>query len=69
VVLTGETTTSSEVDELLVKRLNYIDDKTWWACLAAELELKSIELELHRQAKVGTAVRVYGPTHPSCNRP
>lgn len=62
--LTGETTTSSDVDELLMKRLNYIDDKTWCARLAAELELNRIELELHRQAKVGTAVSVYGPTNP-----
>jgi hypothetical protein len=62
--LTDETTTSSKVHELLLKRLNYIDDRTWCARLAAELELKSIEIDLHRQAKVTSAISVQGPTDP-----
>lgn len=42
----------------------FIDDETWCARLAAELEFKRIELDLHRQATVGTSVSVYGATDP-----
>jgi HKD family nuclease len=62
--ITGEPMTSSDIDELLSRRLDFIDDETWCARLAAELELKRIELDLHRQATVGTSVSVYGPTDP-----
>lgn len=62
--ITGEPTTSRDVDEVLSRRLNFIDDETWCARLAAELELKRIELDLHRQATVGTSVSVYGATDP-----
>ena len=42
--------------------MDFLDDKTWCQRLAAELDLKSVSLDLHRNSPVGTGVSVYGPT-------
>lgn len=62
--ITGEPSTADEVDDLLLKRLDFIDNETWCNRLAAELGLQRISLDLHRRATVGTAVSVYGLTDP-----
>ncbi len=60
--ITGEPTAAGAVDELLSRRLDFVDDETWCKRLAAELDFKSISLDLHRDSPVGTGVSVYGPS-------
>jgi len=52
------------VAQLLGQRVDWVDDKTWCQRLNDELDLKSVILDLHRQAKVSAAVIVQGPSEP-----
>jgi len=62
--ITGEASTAEEVDELLTRRMDFVDDETWCERLAAELGLTRISLDLRRQATVATGVTVHGPGDP-----
>jgi hypothetical protein len=62
--LTGQLLSTLEIDELLRERLRFVDDGTWCKRIAEELELEKITLDLHRNAKVRSAITVLGVHDP-----
>lgn len=62
--LSGKLVGVNDLAALLDKRIRWVDDDNWCRRLAEELELESLSLDLHRQAKVRAAVTVHGAGDP-----
>jgi hypothetical protein len=62
--LTGQLLSAVEINDLLGERLRFVDDGTWCKRITAELELEKVTLDLHRNAKVRSAVTVLGVDDP-----
>jgi hypothetical protein len=62
--ITGELMTCSEIDTLLRQRMQWVDDDTWCERLAEELDLGSVTLDLHRNARIRAAIEVRGINDP-----
>ncbi len=62
--LRGKGLAPADISELFDDRIAYVDDETWCERLAKELELGRISMDLHRRAKVRSAVMVEGAGDP-----
>lgn len=62
--LTGKPISVPALANLLESRMTWVDDVTWCERLAADLDLKSVGLDLHRRATVRAGVQVRGAGDP-----
>lgn len=62
--LTGDIVRADAIDDLLTRRIDWVDEATWCKRLAAELDLSSVVLERFNSPKVPVRANVEGSFDP-----